>query len=126
MKKNFLTGLTVILLSMGLILVGCEGPTGADGAGGGGSAGPIYLSGPQSRAGVEAALASGAPVTFAGATVSDATATPLVIGRAVTLVGSPALTASGGTIIANGNYLGGTGTVAATTLIGPAAAQAKA
>jgi filamentous hemagglutinin len=122
MKKKFLTGLTVILLSMGLILVGCEGPTGADGAGGGGSAGPIYLSGPQEQTGIEAALASGAPLTFAGVTVTAST--PLVIDRSVTLVGSPAIAVTG-TVVANGDYLGGTGTITATTVVGPAATLAK-
>jgi hypothetical protein len=34
--KKFFTGLTALALSIGLVLTGCEGPTGADGAGGGG------------------------------------------------------------------------------------------
>jgi hypothetical protein len=35
-KKSFFSGLTAMVLAIGVVLAGCEGPTGADGASGGG------------------------------------------------------------------------------------------
>jgi hypothetical protein len=85
----------------------------------------IYLRGSITEADVDAALASGLPLVFEGA-VYVATK-PLIISRPVTLVGSPALIATGGVVVvANGNYLNGTGTVNAATLIGPASVLERA
>jgi hypothetical protein len=120
MEKNFLTGLTVILLSIGLVLAGCEGPTGADGSPGGGGPGDTILSGTVSEAAVNYALASGKPVVFAGAEVDNAT--PIIINRTVTLVAnSPALTATGTVIIAGNITFGGSGKIAAEVLVAPQA-----
>jgi hypothetical protein len=131
MKKNFLTGLTALALSIGLVLAGCEGPTGADGAPSrGGTPGDTILSGTVSEAAVRYALASGAPVVFAGATLEANLGAPLVIDRAVTLIAnSPALSTKAGdtgSVIIITAIPAGTGTITAGTIVGTKAVLDKA
>jgi hypothetical protein len=69
-RSGILTGLAAGLLSIGLVLAGCEGPTGADGSPGGGGAGPngsIVLSGPEvTAAELVAAFANSALAVIPG------------------------------------------------------------
>jgi hypothetical protein len=122
--KKFFTGLTALALSIGLVLAGCEGPTGADGARGGGGAGkngPSLFTGAASVAALEAALgytdvvildsvtlgagylevASGKTLSVTGVltlgdTVIEAPIGALDIARATSIAGSGALVVPAG------------------------------
>jgi hypothetical protein len=98
-KKFYLVSLTA-LLGASLFLIGCgDAETGAAGAPG--SVGPVYLSGGQTTAGIQDALASGAPVVFAGVEQSDAGEVIIPAGKGVKLVGTAAYTtySSGGGVL---------------------------
>jgi hypothetical protein len=65
MKKEFLTGLTAMVLAIGLVLAGCEGPTGADGAGGGTAPAVLVPSATATTAaGAEKYWAEGEPIVY--------------------------------------------------------------
>jgi hypothetical protein len=65
MKKEFLTGLTAMVLAIGFVLVSCEGPTGADGAGGGTASAALVPSATATTArGAEAFFAEGHKIVY--------------------------------------------------------------
>jgi hypothetical protein len=116
-KKFYLVGMAV-LLSVSLFVIGC--PTeAADGGmgpqGGVGSTGTTYLSGNQTTAGINHAIASGAPLVFAGVAQSDVGEVTIPAGRRVELVGVDAYkTFAGGTlIVAAASSVTGSGTLVA-------------
>jgi hypothetical protein len=91
-NKKFFVGMAV-LLSVSLFVIGCETEA-ADGVTGPqGSVGTIYLSGPVTTAGINHAIASGAPLVFAGVTQSDRGTVIIPAGKGVELVGATAYTA---------------------------------
>jgi hypothetical protein len=93
MIKKFFSIMTVLLLGASLFFSGCDTPT--NGVNGDvGSKGPIYLSGNMKTAGINHAIASGAPLVFAGVVQSDTGRVIIPAGRKVELVGSTAYTAN--------------------------------
>ncbi|MDR0639289.1 MAG: hypothetical protein LBG27_10405 [Spirochaetaceae bacterium] len=92
MKKFFLS--VTVLLIVSLFLIGCGGEDGVLGPTG--SDAPIYLSGEQTFEGINHALASGAPVVFAGVVQSNNGTVIIPAGKGVTLVGDPAYSAGSG------------------------------
>jgi hypothetical protein len=130
-NKKFFIGMAV-LLSVSLFVTGC--PTdAADGVQGQeGQRGPIYLSGEQTTAGINHAIASNAPLVFAGVIQSDTGVVIIPSGRNVTLVGDAAYTteatAEGILIIGDASSVTGDGKVVADTagiVIAPAGLEPK-
>jgi hypothetical protein len=130
MKKSIHV-LTALLVVLAMFFSACEGPvgpggkdgtdgSGTDGTDGIGDPGSIYLSGPVTTAGIQAAVNSAAPLVFAGVTQSDPALITIPVDRKITLVGEPALTvnAGGGVLLLEGDNAfleDSTGTVAAGT-----------
>jgi hypothetical protein len=135
MKKT-LTLFTVMFLALAVgtfLLIGCQDPVngepGTNGTNGSngliGAKGPVYLSGYQTTAGINHAIASDAPLTFAGVIQSDSDAVIIPAGRMVTLVGEAAYTphATGILIVEASDSVTGTGALDASsggTVIVPA------
>jgi hypothetical protein len=123
MNKKFLVVGMAAILGASLVFLGCESATGSDGSAG--APGPIYLSGPQTTAGIQAAIDSGAPLVFAGVTQSNAGTVIIPAGRNVELVGTAAYTTMGTTgggilIVEDVSSVTGTGVLvsgAATSLV---------
>ncbi|GHV78160.1 hypothetical protein AGMMS49942_29810 [Spirochaetia bacterium] len=124
-NHGLIVGLAVLLLAA-VSFVGCENPEAADGLPGAkgdtgdtggqgiqGSKGPIYLGGTVSSAGIQAAIDSGVPLTFAGVEQGDAGLVIIPAGRSVSLVGPAAFStgASGILVITAASSVTGTGTI---------------
>jgi hypothetical protein len=117
LMKKFIYVMTAAL-SVSLFLIGLTGcPTEADAGvqGPAGSQGAIYLSGPQTSAGIQDAIDSGAPLVFAGVTQSDTGQVIIPAGRGVRLVGGDAFKLANNTaailVIVDDSSVTGEGTI---------------
>jgi hypothetical protein len=124
--RKIFSGLTALLLAIGLVLAGCEGPTGADGSSGGGANGAPVLGGAISAGQLEAAFVAADTVYVGGGSAWVAASGGAAVkgevpaGKTLRVVGNVSV----GIGTAANSALGDTFTVKGTLEIQPGAAFA--